>query len=287
MRQQSLMTLLSVGIALGFLGTMGCSAKINEVEASDAPPTSVGPYDVSKPIDATAGYESSFQIHVAQNEGKVDYFITQPMDTTLFISESKAHLTGCSSAQITHFWLPDANSEYGSPVNKGGRFFVKANVRGRLIVIFKYLNGCSTLNYTLQVKKYVQPMTPVASFTQSRSVLCKRADGAEFMMNYPNIRFGYDRYGAPTFTPGTVCYGEKKSAIAPYVYAKFQAQDQATYVLGANYALQLYVNNGPVAYMEYGTTGNGKMGEWYSTDPATRKHDMTCEFYQQTFEQCI
>lgn len=297
MKMQTLNMILSLSLSTAFSGALGCSVKATEVKAQEVATGGVGPYEVTKPIDAAAGFENHFQINVAQSEGKVEYFITQAEDVTLVLTESKAQVTACAGdkVQITHYWIQDTAKGYAVAVSKGGKFQVKAQVKGVLLVAFRGLGDCSTLSYNMSIKKYVQAMTPVADFTRSKSVLCKHANGTEFMMNYPHLSFGTDGNGFPNFKAGTVCYGEKRPGALNFSFTKFYQQDQANYIIGPNYALQLFTSSGPVAYMEYGyypTTsspqmGRGRMGTWYPTNLDLRAHDMTCEFYRETFEQCI
>lgn len=289
------------GIVACVLLLNGCGKKANEAPKSEVKPgesksRGIGPYEVIVPTGEDS-YKGSFDERINQNEGTVQYFITQPNDATLLITASGATVTGCNGekVELTHYWSEDGTEKKLIPLNKGEHFHARGNVRGLLAVNFRNLSQCESLAYKIELKQYVQVNQPVLAFSQSKAVKCKRSDGAEFQMNYPQIQFTTDQYGVPKFSPGTICYGEKRTPKASYQYQWFYGSGQAVYQNGQNQTIQLYSDGGPIAYMEFGyfpnydspLAGHGKFSEWYPWgDLRKRTSDMECTFYASSFEEC-
>jgi apolipoprotein N-acyltransferase len=114
----------------------------------------VGPFEIIVPEDGKA-LDHSFSVNLAQAEGKTEYFITQKTEMDIVLTSASAAIIGCDPAQVKfdHYWFAKADDQFGFPISVGTKFRAKANQRGLLLVVFRQMNGCKSLGYSISLKK--------------------------------------------------------------------------------------------------------------------------------------
>jgi len=145
-----------IALSLAFTSLLACG-KSNKGETKEVPPQkgqSVAPVELTVPENG-APFMHGFSIDVDQADGKIEYFITQNVDTRITVASSRAKVTGCdpNQVQIQHAWFDPVDSTLGTIVNEGRSFFARAKQRGLLMIVFKGLAGCQHLEYSLVLNK--------------------------------------------------------------------------------------------------------------------------------------
>ncbi len=144
---------------------LGCGKPTESTVATQEHPE-VGPFTVQfAPTDQS--YQHNFKVNIDQDEGKVEYYVTTAADEKVEIKDIVLKVTGCPAGQISHqmFWAPDSTqSNFGYQEYKGDKFQTTAKIKGTFIHSLKNLKGCTAVDLTTKLVKYVYT-TPHPEFS--------------------------------------------------------------------------------------------------------------------------
>ena len=131
----------------------GCAGKAEEQKPSPVRAQEVVPVEV--PVLDAQPFSKSFDIAINQAVGGADYLVTQAIESSIEVTESKVQVTGCAQAnvKVEQVWFEEASQTLGIKVAVGQRFLARAGVKGRLQIQFAGLTGCTRLAHTLTLTK--------------------------------------------------------------------------------------------------------------------------------------
>jgi hypothetical protein len=115
--------------------------------------TGVGPFVME--FSNGTHFENQFEIDIAQNEGKVEYFSIVNELGILSLTDYNMSVASCPATQpqLELWWLPDASVNQALAVQKGLSLNVTPGKKGLLMLGFRELQGCTRLSFNLKVSR--------------------------------------------------------------------------------------------------------------------------------------
>ncbi len=135
--------------------TVSCSKKAEELLI---PPPDENAQDVSEQnviFNGEKVYSHNFAINIKQSEGRVQYKIKTVNPEIITVENVQTKVTGCDPQRVKSVlaWIPDIQRpNYGVSLKIGESFETEANQEGIFIYGLTNLDGCSTLNVTVQLR---------------------------------------------------------------------------------------------------------------------------------------
>jgi hypothetical protein len=133
-------------------------AKKSEAPLQPVPPeqkenTNVGPFTME--FSNSGAYNSQFEIDIAQNEGKVEYYTLVNERGVLSVKDFQLSVASCPATQpqLELWWLPDSSVRQAFIALKGLSLTVAPGKKGLLMVSLRELQGCTRVSFNLNVER--------------------------------------------------------------------------------------------------------------------------------------
>ena len=139
--------------------TAACSKKPEELLIPAPQETSQGVSEQSVVFNNDKLYSHNFAINIKQSEGRVQYKIKTLNPEIITVVNVQTKVTGCDPQRVKSVlaWIPDMQRpNYGVSLKIGESFETEANQEGAFIYGLTNLDGCSTLNVTVQLRMKVR-----------------------------------------------------------------------------------------------------------------------------------
>lgn len=137
--------------------TMIACSKNKPVQAVDTNKKggSVGPFDLALSGESEEK-SNTFSVQINQPDGAVDFYVANGDAVQyLYLKNYSSSVVGCDAAKVEVFplWYPSEGAEVYDILAQGKTMMTTPRTRSKLRVVFRGLEGCSTLNFAMVVKK--------------------------------------------------------------------------------------------------------------------------------------
>ena len=142
-------------LLIALIITASCSKKAEEFLIPAPQESSQGVSEQSVVFNNDKLYSHNFAINIKQSEGRVQYKIKTLNPEIITIETVQTKVTGCDPQRVKSVlaWIPDAQQpNRGVSLKIGESFQTEASQEGIFVYGLTNLDGCSTLNVTVQMR---------------------------------------------------------------------------------------------------------------------------------------
>ncbi len=135
--------------------TASCSKKVEELLIPAPQESSQGVSEQKVVFSPDKVYSHNFSININQSAGSVRYKVLTTNSEIITIENVQTKITGCDPQRVKSVlaWIPDVQRpNYGATLKMGESFETVPNQEGMLVYSLTNLDGCSTLNVTVQMR---------------------------------------------------------------------------------------------------------------------------------------